>query len=124
MMPSHEDRGSRIEDRGSKKAIFRSSILNPRSSIFAFAGVLLAVAVLALGIVWFVRARTAAPSPPQLDLHDVEPGLAEAVKTARRGVEQAPRSAAAWGHLGMVLRAHDFNVEANRCFAQAEKLDP
>src|SRR5213079_2958398 len=26
--------------------------------------------------------------------------------------------------LGMVLRAHDFDAEANRCFEEAERLDP
>ncbi len=33
-------------------------------------------------------------------------------------------SAKAWGQLGEVLLAHDFNREANRCFQQAEALDP
>ncbi len=84
----------------------------------------MAVALLTLGILALVRARSAAPSPPAVDVHDAAPGLAEAIETARRGVEQSPHSAAAWGRLGMVLRAHDFNSEANRCFAQAEKLDP
>jgi tetratricopeptide (TPR) repeat protein len=33
-------------------------------------------------------------------------------------------SAAAWGRLGKVLLAHGFNAAANRCFQQAESLDP
>src|SRR5207244_3018451 len=34
------------------------------------------------------------------------------------------RSASAWGHLGKVLAAHEFIVEGDICFRQAEQLDP
>ncbi len=64
------------------------------------------------------------PEPPNVDLAGAEPALADAIDAARADVRAAPRSAAAWGKLGMVLRAHDFGTEANACFAQAQRLDP
>jgi tetratricopeptide (TPR) repeat protein len=57
-------------------------------------------------------------------LAQVDPEVVEAITQARLQVERKPFSGPAWGHLGMVLQAHDFNAEANRCFAQAESLDP
>jgi tetratricopeptide (TPR) repeat protein len=54
----------------------------------------------------------------------VEPAVKRAIEAAVDAVREQPDSAAAWGKLGMVLRVHDFRVEANRCFAQAEALDP
>jgi tetratricopeptide (TPR) repeat protein len=54
----------------------------------------------------------------------MDPKLAKVIEAARAGVEQDPRSAAAWGRLGLILRAHDYGAEANTCFAEAEKLDP
>jgi tetratricopeptide (TPR) repeat protein len=85
-------------------------------------GVGVVAAVVVWGIVWGGWLRSA--RPPVVDLKGVDPGIAEAIESARRDVEQKPRSAAAWGHLAMVLRAHDFNVDAEVCFARAEKLDP
>jgi tetratricopeptide (TPR) repeat protein len=35
-----------------------------------------------------------------------------------------PHSAAAWGRLGQLLRAHGYGPESNVCLAQAERLDP
>jgi tetratricopeptide (TPR) repeat protein len=46
------------------------------------------------------------------------------VELTRQKVVEAPRSAARWGRLGMVLRAHAFAGESNFCFEQAERLDP
>jgi tetratricopeptide (TPR) repeat protein len=65
-----------------------------------------------------------APEPPAVALAGADPAVAEAVEAARGEVRRAPRSGAAWGRLGMVLRAHDFAAEANVCFAEAERLDP
>jgi tetratricopeptide (TPR) repeat protein len=84
------------------------------------------VVVLAIGIAiallagwWFWRT----PALPELNLAGVDPAIAEAIHSARADVRSAPRSAAPWGHLGMVLRAHDFGAQANVCFSQAEWLD-
>jgi tetratricopeptide (TPR) repeat protein len=62
--------------------------------------------------------------PPAVDLAGADPEVAQAVQEARQELAAAPRSAARWGRLGVVLRAHAFNNEAQVCFRQAERLDP
>jgi tetratricopeptide (TPR) repeat protein len=79
---------------------------------------------LAAGIGVRVWRDATAPSSPELDLASLDPAIAAAVSRARKAVVGSPRSARAWGELGMVLAAHDLTGEANRCFTQAERLDP
>jgi tetratricopeptide (TPR) repeat protein len=57
-------------------------------------------------------------------LAEVDPDVAEAITAACNKVRQQPNNGAVWGRLGMVFFAHDFQSEAVRCFAQAERLDP
>jgi tetratricopeptide (TPR) repeat protein len=70
---------------------------------------------------WF---RPSVPRPPALDLAGADPGVVEAIEAASKTVDESPRSATAWGRLGMVLLAHHLGDEACFCFAQAERLDP
>jgi cytochrome c-type biogenesis protein CcmH/NrfG len=79
--------------------------------------------VLPIGV-WLWWASAPRPEPPIPDLSDADPKVAEAISQARQEVLRVPRSAPAWGRLGMVMRAHDFAEEANVCFEQAEHLDP
>jgi tetratricopeptide (TPR) repeat protein len=65
-----------------------------------------------------------APTPPAVTLSDADPAVAAAIESARKDVWWNPRSAAAWGKLGQLLRAHGYVPESNRCFAEAERLDP
>jgi tetratricopeptide (TPR) repeat protein len=64
------------------------------------------------------------PEPPVIDPTGVDPAVTRAITAARTAVSQSPRSADAWGRLGMVLLAHAFRTEANACFTQAERLAP
>src|SRR5437899_2101638 len=75
----------------------------------------------AVGYLWF---RSAPPDPPDVVLTGLDPTVVNVVEESRAAVRHSPRSAAAWGRLGMVLVVHDFHAEANRCFAQSERLDP
>jgi cytochrome c-type biogenesis protein CcmH/NrfG len=87
--------------------------------------VLLSVIVLLLCLLcvsvslWFTRS----PQPPEPDLAEVDPDVAEAITAACNKVRQQPNNGAVWGQLGMVFFVHDFQGEAERCFAQAERLD-
>jgi tetratricopeptide (TPR) repeat protein len=90
---------------------------------------LVLLSVLALFLVCSVLSVTLwlarrAPQPPEPDLTEVDPDVVEAVTAARNKVQQQPNSGALWGRLGMVFFAHDFHDEAERSFAQAERLDP
>jgi tetratricopeptide (TPR) repeat protein len=60
------------------------------------------------------------PGPAAFTEREVQADVAEA---ARR-VELKPRSAAAWGEYGIVLRAYLQHAEADRCFQVAADLDP
>jgi tetratricopeptide (TPR) repeat protein len=86
--------------------------------------VVLGGAALALGIGRFIWLRATAPQPPAVDLEGVDPAIAAAVGRAQEAVRQAPRSAPAWGLLGMVLLTHQFNSPANLCFERAEAFEP
>ncbi len=89
-------------------------------------GVLLLAALLVLAGAggWWWYGRTSTAAPPAINLEGVDPEVADAIAAARQEVLRAPRSAASWGQLGMVLRAHSFGDEANVCFREAERLDP
>ena len=88
------------------------------------AGGVLAAALTGAALAAWAWTRPGPPRPPQPDLAGADPEVVEAVAEARDAVLRAPRSAAAWGRYGQVLRAHDFGAEANRCFAEAERLGP
>jgi tetratricopeptide (TPR) repeat protein len=64
------------------------------------------------------------PEAPRIDPTGVDPAVLAAIESARTAVCQSPRSASAWGRLGMILSAHNFASESNHCFLQAEALDP
>jgi tetratricopeptide (TPR) repeat protein len=63
------------------------------------------------------------PELPLLALDGVDPEVAEVLAQQRAAVERAPRSAVAWGRLGMLLHAHQFNDQALNCYSAAETLD-
>jgi tetratricopeptide (TPR) repeat protein len=84
------------------------------------------VLILGVGIasVVFALARgSRVIEPPVIDCSNAERAVERAITAARENVRAAPRSAKAWGHLGMVLLAHAFVPESVICLRQAEQLD-
>ena len=93
-----------------------------RRLITIAAFLLVAIASVAAGLGWTLRPKP--PAPPVVELKGIDPAVRKAVDGARAAVLDSPRSAAAWGRLGMVLLGHGLSVvAANTCFAQAEQLD-
>jgi tetratricopeptide (TPR) repeat protein len=89
-----------------------------------WAWAILAVLMLALtggGAWWGLRPAPVDP-PPSPDIPDAEVRLV--VEKARQQVVKNPRSADAWGRLGLTLLAHLFEREADRCFAEAARQNP
>lgn len=92
---------------------------------FRLRRVVLVVAVFAVvaaagyGWRWF-----ATPQPPAVSYAEADPAVVQVIEAARSDVWWRPRSAAAWGRLGQLLRAHTYYSESNTCFARAEELDP
>jgi cytochrome c-type biogenesis protein CcmH/NrfG len=80
-------------------------------------------ACLAGGVALYVGTLRPRPSPPVVARAEVEPAVWAVIENARQAVQASPRSAQAWGRLGMVLLAHRFPAEAVICFKEAEKSD-
>jgi len=94
----------------------------PRRSVFNRDLVILCLFLFSL-IGYQVWSRISAPVPPEVALTEADPDVAEAITSARKLVLSRPRTADAWGHLGMTLQAHGFSSPAQACYAEAEKLD-
>jgi tetratricopeptide (TPR) repeat protein len=79
------------------------------------------LAAAALGIYLWPRATPV----PDIPLDGQEPEVAKVINAAHEETVQQPRSADAWGKLGRVLVANEFQVDiALACFQEAERLDP
>ncbi len=85
------------------------------------AGVLLALLVV-VGVALWLRAT--APRPPAVALAGVDPQIALVIRDAEDGVRRSPRSGPSWGYLGQVLFAHEYQAQAEVCFADASRFDP
>jgi tetratricopeptide (TPR) repeat protein len=84
-----------------------------------------ATAVLAAaGAGGYYLLRPAPPPVPAVDLSTADPEVAAAVTAAIDAVKADPRNGAAWGKLGMVLRAHDFDTQSVEALRAAERFDP
>jgi len=83
------------------------------------------VAVL-VGVVagWLCWRGSNSPALPKISNAQLDPTSARVIEKYLDSVRHAPRSGAAWGELGGVLRLFEFREEAGRCFAIAERLNP
>lgn len=61
--------------------------------------------------------------PPSVDA-SLYPGVRKEIERVRESVRRSPRSASAWGHLAMLLDAHDLETDARACYRRAADLDP
>jgi len=74
---------------------------------------------------WIFKGDSAnVPEVPAIDLTGADPDVAETIKKTRAAVVAAPRSADAWGRLGMILHSHGSNDTALICYMAAGALDP
>jgi tetratricopeptide (TPR) repeat protein len=73
---------------------------------------------------WWFWPRVPIGEPPEVPADIRDPAVKQAVEVARQAVLDQPRSADAWGNLGMTLLAYLYHEPADRCFAQAASLDP
>lgn len=64
------------------------------------------------------------PPPPRVSLDGAQAAVRAKIDAALSAVERDPRSAAAWGELGMVYQAHDFDAQAAICYSQAAAAAP
>jgi tetratricopeptide (TPR) repeat protein len=90
----------------------------PRYAVLLGAALLLAGG--GFGAWWWSRP---APIEPPLPAEMPDAEIRHAIEEARQAVVQAPRSATAWGHLGLVLLANAYEPDAEPCFTQAARFD-
>ena len=63
--------------------------------------------------------------PPDIPVAELDAPVREAVAVAQAAVTRQPRSAAAWGTLGLTLLANELYPEIGLvCFQHAQRLDP
>jgi tetratricopeptide (TPR) repeat protein len=87
--------------------------------------VVAAVGVAVACVVWWATREGPVPEIPRPGPSAfTEREVQMDVSGAARRVELEPRSAAAWGEYGIVLRAYRQHPEADRCFQVAADLDP
>jgi tetratricopeptide (TPR) repeat protein len=87
---------------------------------YVIASALLTAAVVGGYLAW----RLSAPAVPLVATDGMDAEVAALIAEARADVTAQPRSAAAWGRLGMVLFGNTLYGESIAVLAQAEKLDP
>src|SRR5262245_14564997 len=76
-------------------------------------------------VVWRATREVPVPEVPRPDASAfTERQVQMDVAGAMQQVQLAPRSAAAWGEYGIILRAYSQHPEADRCFQVAADLDP
>jgi tetratricopeptide (TPR) repeat protein len=83
---------------------------------------LAAVLVIAAG--WWLWRRNDTPALPAVSTIQLDASSARQVQQHLDEVRRSPRSGAAWGRLGALLRSFEFRAEARRCFDVAGRLDP
>lgn len=103
---AHWNRGALLRSRPLRMALLLTSIL----------------AILGVGWFWFSFPPT--PELPAVNLESADAEVIEEVEAARAAVERSPRSASAWGHLGMVLHANAIESAADASYAAAATLEP
>src|SRR5262245_32526142 len=83
--------------------------------------------IVSLGAAWYgyERFRTAPlRNLPEVNLSQAHPAVRRAIESAQAAVRAAPRSGPAWGELGLYLRAHELDCQANICLGLAMRFDP
>jgi tetratricopeptide (TPR) repeat protein len=116
---------SRVKGRGPqapRREPDRSITLRlPLRRIAGLFGLLLGLSAAgAAGWWWYQRP----PSPPRVSLDGAQAAVRINVDAAVAAVERDARSPVAWGELGMVYQAHDFDAEAATCYQQAARAAP
>jgi tetratricopeptide (TPR) repeat protein len=91
-----------------------------KRAILAAAIVLLAAA----GISYYLLVGRAPGPPPPVPAELTDPPVRKVIEEKRQAVLAAPRSATAWGELGMAFDAHERWEQSQVCYERAMKLAP
>ena len=81
-------------------------------------------AIAQVGALALIAIGCGGATPPEIATDGMEPRVASRIARALDGVRAAPREAATWGRLAMVLHAHRLADQAGSAYAEAARLDP
>lgn len=93
--------------------------------VVVLVGGLLVVAAAGYAVLKYtVLADRAAGTPPEIPADVTDPAIREVIASKRVAVVADPRSAAAWGELGMAFDAHERWEQSRECYRRAMDLNP
>lgn len=95
----------------------------PRARFLGFGLALTVGLLLAGGLLFFLR-PSRLPLPPVIATTGLDPAVARLITQAANDLRAAPRSATAWGALGLALLHYEFRAETLLAFSVAERLAP
>jgi tetratricopeptide (TPR) repeat protein len=90
----------------------------------ALAAGLLVVAAVGYGVFKYSHGASPGPEPPEIPDDVTDPPIRKVIGAKRVAVVADPRSAAAWGELGMAFDAHERWPQAQACYERAMELGP
>jgi tetratricopeptide (TPR) repeat protein len=64
------------------------------------------------------------PAPPNVPEANLDPSIANQIRTAREAVLKSPDSGELWGKLGQVFHTGEFYAQAETCYAKAAEINP
>jgi tetratricopeptide (TPR) repeat protein len=85
---------------------------------------LLVLAALGCAVLKYIESAARATAPPEIPADVTDPPIREVIAAKRAAVIADPRSATAWGELGMAFDAHERWAESQVCYERAMKLAP
>ena len=83
-----------------------------------------AVAAAIVSVCFYLRPGDPPVVPPEVDLSNAGVRVRSRIELARNAVLKSPESADAWGRLGLLLLAHQFDADSVTCLRQAARLKP
>jgi tetratricopeptide (TPR) repeat protein len=87
------------------------------------AGIGVALALATACAAWFAYRGADTPALPTIATNQLEAASLRLIEQTLNEVRAAPKSGAAWGKLGAVLKSFEYREEAVRCLAVAGRLD-
>jgi tetratricopeptide (TPR) repeat protein len=85
---------------------------------------LVVVAAVGYAVFKYTASAARAAQPPEIPADVTDPSIRRVIAAKRAAVVAAPRSATAWGELGLAFDAHERWEQTQLCYERAMELDP
>ena len=91
---------------------------------FALVVGLLVMAAVGYAVFQYIVSTARAAEPPEIPADVTDPPIRKVIAAKRAAVVADPRSATAWGELGMAFDTHERWQQSQVCYEQAMQLAP